>query len=415
MVNSTEINKIIAKQLSKRRLFYVCRDLERTMGAGMAWDNYYIITNASGFATKLAKQQNNIILIKNKQALNTAELLNHAETKKIIQPRDFVLVFKNNTAIEDTCKQHKWKLLNPEAKLADTIESKISQVTWLGKLAKYLPLQKVDICQNITWSGKKFILQFNHSHTGNGTFLINSKNKLNELKNKFPKRPVRIMNYISGPVLTNNNIVWEDKALFGNISYQITGLSPFTNNAFTAIGNDWALPQTLLDKNQIKQYKKIVTDVGKKLYKDGWKGLFGIDIIMDKKNGKLYLLEINARQPASTTFESQLQQSVILSGAKDDSALISTFTAHVAALLKLKQKNYELIKINNGAQIIQRVTDKISRINKLEINNSAIINIIYYNNNSLGSDLARIQSNQGIMKTHNQLNTLGKIIASSIC
>ena len=193
--------------------------------------------------------------------------------------------------------------------MADKIESKISQIEWLGHLAKYLPKHRVDICQNIKWPGKPFILQYNHAHTGSGTLFINTKKRLNELAIKFPKRPVRISQYIEGPAFTNNNVVWDDKILMGNINYQITGLAPFTDNKFATIGNDWMLPSKVLSTKQIKQYKQIVTEIGRKLSKDGWKGLFGIDIIMDEKNGRLYLLEINARQPASTTFESQLPKS----------------------------------------------------------------------------------------------------------
>ncbi|OGH91518.1 MAG: hypothetical protein A2534_02335 [Candidatus Magasanikbacteria bacterium RIFOXYD2_FULL_39_9] len=434
MVNSTVVNKAISKRLIKHRLFfgrmrekkinflfrmrvkntkvfYVCRDIERAVGAGLDLNNYFIITNKSDLSQKLAKQTSNIIIINNKNQLNTAELLNHTETKKQIKPKDYVLVFKNNSIVEKICKENKWVLLNPKAELGEQIESKVSQVAWLGKLAKYLPPHKVDICQNIKWNNAPFVLQFNHSHTGSGIFFIKSKKELEKLQNKFARRPVRTMEYINGPVFTNNNVVWGNKTSMGNISYQITGLSPFTENKFTTIGNDWALPNKILDKKQIKQYKKIVTDIGKKLNNDGWKGLFGVDIIVNEKTGQLYLLEINARQPASTTFESQLQ---ILQDETEESKT-TTFEAHLAAVLGIKPTNTELITINNGAQIVQRVTSKITKLNKLTIKNPAIINILNYNNTALGADLARIQCTQSIMEKHNTLNALGKTISISIC
>ncbi len=417
MANSNELKKALAKRLSKRRLFYVCRDAERAVGDGLELNNYVVITNQTDFSKKLADQTSHIILIKDKNQLDTAELLEHPETKKIIRAKDFVLVFKNNAIIEHICRKNKWQLLNPSAQLADRIESKISQVAWLGKLNKHLPPHKIDTCKNIKWHNKQFILQFNHSHTGSGTFLIKSKKELENLQKKFPQRLVRVMNYIDGPVFTNNNIVWGNKVLIGNISYQITGLPPFTENKFSTIGNDWNLPHKLLNKNpkgipsgQIKQYKKIVTEIGKKLNRDGWKGLFGVDIIMDKKSGKLYLLEINARQPASTTFESQLQHLLA-----QDEGRITTFIAHFTALLGLNPANYKLIQINNGAQIVQRVTKNITKINKVNIQGSHIINTIEYKNNSLGSDLVRIQCDQGLMQKHNTLNKLGKKIQASVC
>lgn len=419
MPSSTSLHSRIAKRLTNRRLFYVCRDIERAIGDALTLKNYFIITNKTSFSQEIAREHSNIILISDKNQLDTAELLQHDQVKKIIQPKDYIVVFKNNTIIEDICQKNKWNLLNPDSGLADTIESKISQVAWLGRLAKYLPPHTVDTCEHIKWKNKKFILQFNHSHTGQGTFLIDTKNKLAEIQNKFPKRPVRIMTYINGPVFTNNNIVWGNQILIGNINYQITGLSPFTDNKFTTIGNDWFLAKKILNPQQIKEYKKIVHGVGKKLRKDGWNGLFGADIIMDQKTKKLYLLEINARQPASTTFESQLQKLALAKKTegftRTNDTLTTTFTAHLAALLGITPEKNKLITVDTGAQIIQRVTSTISQIKKPEIASTAILQIIEYKNKTIGSDLVRIQSSQGIMEKHNYFNKIGNAIRASIC
>ncbi len=429
MANSSELSKSLAKRLSNRRLFYVCRDIERAMGSEQGLKNYYIITNYSSLASRMASQYQNIIIIKDKSTLDTAELLNHHQTIKIIKPKDFVLVFKNNAIIENICRTHKWKLLNPSSQLADKVESKVSQVEWLGNLAAFLPPHHISTCAQIQWQHKKFILQFNHSHTGSGTFLIDSQKKLKELQKKFSNRPVRIMGFISGPVFTNNNVVWGTKTLVGNISYQITGLTPFTDNKFSTIGNDFALPNILLNKKnpkgipsgQVKQYAKIVMSIGKRLHKQGWKGLFGVDIIMDAKTKRLYLLEINARQPASTGFESQLQN---VHTKQQKGSYITTFQAHFAALLGIKFQNYQLTAIQTGSQIVQRVTtDKQyknineywKKLKKLASTNPAVINILPYNNTAPGSDLARIQLSEGVMAKHGYFNKLGKEIQASIC
>jgi len=395
------IRDIISKRLSKRRLFYVCRDIERASGIDLSMNNYYIITNHSELSAKLALQYPHIILIKEKEQLDTVNLLTHKQTMVAINKKDYVLVFKNNTLIEKVCGKNDWKLLNPDSKLADKIESKISQIEWLGKLAKYLPSYQINICKNIKWNKKPFILQFNHSHTGSGTFFIDSEKKLNNLKLKFSKRDVRVLKFIKGPVFTNNNIVWGNKVLIGNISYQITGISPFTDNKFATIGNDWLLPNKILNTNQIKQYKKIAGEIGKKLIKDGWKGLYGVDVIVDDKTKRLYLLEINARQPASTTCESQLQQKSEIRNPKSE---FTTFEAHIAGLLDLLNKKYKLIPIHNGAQIVQRVGGQNRELEAPK--DSSLINTIKYKNKLPGSDLIRFQFNKGIMKRHNVLNRL---------
>jgi len=395
------IQKINTK-LANNRLFYVCRDIERAQG-GLFLDipNYHIITNTSPLSLKLKKTYKNQIHIINKEeTLDTWEILKQTD---IITSNDHVLVFKNTLQIEKTCLSKKWTLLNPSAVLSNKIEEKISQIEWLGELKKYLPGYEAKECKNINWEQEKFILQFNRSHTGSGTVLIENKDQLEKIKEKFPNRPARIARYIKGPLFTNNNIIAKDKILIGNISYQITGLLPFTDKQFATIGNDWAFPHEYLNENQIKKYNKIVKDIGKKLQESGWKGLFGVDIVEDEKTKELFLLEINARQPASTTFESELQKNSL-----------TTFEAHLMSLLDIDIED-ELTEIRNGAQIIFR-----NQIKKIKTKNTANklkekdFSVIIYNNDKPNSDLLRIQSKDSVIKNHNLFNTNGEDIKNII-
>lgn len=387
--------------LKKASIVYVTRDLERALG-GVLLPNYYIITNTTPFAKTQARNHQNIILLPGKKLLDTSELLGHPATahflKKLTNPR--LVVFKNTLQIEKICQKNNWTLLNPSAALAGQVEEKISQVSWLGTNVKYLPPHKIMLGKNLEWKGEKYIIQFNRAHTGTGTMLATSETQIAEIRNKFPNREVRVTKFIAGPAFTSNNVVWGKNVFTENISYQITGLAPFTDNVFATIGNDWRLPSKLLNDKQENQFKKIANDVGKKLARDGWIGLFGIDSILDDATGKIFLIEINARQPASTTYESELQKKN------------TTFEAHLAALLGLPAKAYKLQPIQNGAQIIQRMNNSQLPItkqiqNKLKKNG---LNIIPYTNSTPGSDLLRIQSKKSFMAGHNQFNVLGESI-----
>ncbi|MFA6486507.1 MAG: NUDIX domain-containing protein [Candidatus Magasanikbacteria bacterium] len=413
----SNLSQAIKRKIGKKRLFYVCRDIERA-AAGLLLDlpNFFIITNDSPYARLLVKQyRDKIILIKEKTHLDTHELLSRA----MITTGDLVMVFKPTVAIEKICADKGWKLLNPSAELANQVEEKISQVRWLGPLQKYLPEYKIKTLKEIEFSKTHFIIQFAHSHTGSGTILIKSKKQLDELRQKFPNRPVRMAKYIKGPLFTNNNIVWDNKILIGNINYQITGIKPFTNLPFATIGNDWALPNQILSTSQIKQYKKIATAVGKKLARAGWKGLFGIDVVVDEKTGKLYLLEINARQPASTTYESELQHQK--NKHNHSHFRITTFSAHLAAILKITYFGQKLAAIDSGSQIIQRLTDnQFLKIDKLiiEKNISAFAlhgyhTIVYPSGNHEG-DWLRLQTVWGVMSGHDKLNDEGEKIVGFI-
>lgn len=399
----------------QKPIVYVCRDIERALGIPITTENYYIITNSSAFAKSVTKGHQNALLIEGKEPLDTRDLLTHPKTVSWLQtiPDPHIIVFKNTTQIEKVCQEKGWTLLNPSGEKARQVEEKISQLTWLGPLQKYLPPHQVELCENLSWTGKKYIVQFNHAHTGLGTILITSVQTLATLKKKFPKRSVRVTDFIAGPAFTNNNVIWGKQVLIGNINYQITGRVPFTASPFATIGNDWTLPKKLLNTQQIKRYKQIVNDVSKKLARDGWRGLFGIDTILDEKTGRLYLIEINARQPASTTFESQLQQTAILNEAKPDNQAITTFQAHLLALLNRPYKKQQLAIIKNGAQIIKRISNKqlLPETDKIiNLLTRLALSVIPYDNTEPGADWLRIQSEQSMMAGHNRFSPLGKKI-----
>lgn len=392
-------------------LIYITRDIERTLGLSLDTPHYYIITNATTYANKLAKEHNNIILIQAENQLDTWELLEHDTTiQKINELSANIIVFKNTSKIERICTKNNWHLLNPSAELSNKVEEKISQIDWLDHLAEdYLPPYSIEEVQDVFFQNKPFILQYNRAHTGTGTILIENQKQLDDIKNTFPNRDVRITDFIEGPMFTSNNIVTPDTTIMGNISYQITGIEPFTDQRFATVGNDWKLPHDILTDEQKKQYKHMVDVIGDKLRIDGWKGLFGIDIIMDEKTGALYLIEINCRQPASTTYESILQQHATL---PYDASHKTTYEAHILALLDKPVQ--DIIHIDDGAQIIQRVTKFVSELPEPICYTPASFDYIHYDNTKPGNDLLRMMTKNSVMEKHGILNDEGNMLMDFI-
>lgn len=398
-------------------VIYVTRDIERALGV-LPQNGYHIITNSTKYSEFIKHNYPlNVFTIKSDIVLDTSSLLENEQVKNYINEiieknnKTSLLVFKNTNKIEEICEKQNWKLLNPKAKLSERIENKIEVVDWLGKLAEYLPAFEIIETKKIKWSKEPFILQWARSHTGDGTIFVDSENKLNELKEKFPDRPARISPYIKGPVFTSNISVSNEKIWFGNISYQITGILPYTESVFSTVGNDWSITHSLLTESRITEYEKMAEKIAEKMRDSGWRGLFGIDVIYDIERDELKLLEINARQPASTTFESELQNENSLMGIDG----ISIFEAHLISLLGLKTEK-GLIQTNDGSQIIQRLTNSIS--NKLkdgkydfhktaEKIRGADFRVIEYPIGKENSDFLRIQCSRGIMKNHNELNERG--------
>lgn len=380
---------------------YIARDIERALGVPEDTEGYHIISNSSTFA-KIVSKHRTVTLIHGEHTLSTQELLAQADvtTKSVI-------VFKNTGAIERLATEKNLQLLNPSAALANSVEEKISQLDWLHELVSFLPEHSIRACKELTYDGVPYIIQFNHAHSGEGTRYIESAESLKDVREKFPNRPVRVTSFVEGAVYTVNAVVHAGGVLVSSPSYQITGVAPFTDHAFTTVGNDWGLAHRLLSEEQQATIAKMASSIGKKLQHDGWKGLFGIDIVVEASTGTVYLIEINARQPASTTYESQLQQRAV------SDTEITTFEAHLRSLLSEDLSGVSLVSLDSGSQIVQRMTNDITTYHTetLAALKQCDLNVIPYDEKKLGAELIRIQSETSIMKAHSILSPLGEQIS----
>ncbi len=388
---------------------YVTWDIERALGLPLDTPGYFIIANATPFAKKVANGHANVLLLAAEQLLTTAQLLEHPAAQEFIAKHNAqVLVYINNAKKEQLAQQFGFELLNPQRVLSDEFDQKISQTKWLAELQDLLPAHTLNELSEVVWDGEPFVLHYNMGFAGNGTFFITQESELQELQRVFPRREVRVSEYIEGFTLTNNNVVTDADVLIGALSYQINGQAPFYNHRGTTIGNDWGVVGSLLTSEQHEQYKAIVRQVGAKLQASGWRGLFGIDCLVEASTGKLFLIEINARQPASATYESALQLA-------HDATGMTVFGAHVAALLGLELAQ-DLVRITAGAQIVVRqeknkTVDRAASIARLA---ELPVRIIEHYTADEGSEIIRVQSQQSIMQAHNEFSDLGKNIIDAI-
>jgi len=411
----------------KQTVIYVTREIERALGMAPN-EHYRIITNRTPYGETIQKQYPDFVTLVESptpKLLGTGELLDNPKTAAVYEEirlyaqssgsqlqAPCFLVFKNTARIEPIAHAHGWKLINPLASLSERVENKISQVAWLeNSAAYYLPKHEVGPLKRVSWTGEPFVLQWAHGHTGDGTVLIDSQAELEKLKARFPYRMTRVSALITGPSFTVNALVAGDDVLIGNVSYQITGMAPFTDSRFATVGNDWSAVRNILSEAELRSVENLAKDIGMRLKDSGWRGLYGVDIMRDDERGRIFLIEVNARQPASTPFESFLQESERAKGAVG----ITMFEAHLKALLG-EAITEPLIKIKDGAQIIQRVTNTVKSVatsaaSSLE---SAGYQVVSYTNTELSADLLRVQSMNGIMAGHNVFNEKGKEIMEII-
>ncbi len=390
---------------------YITRDIERALGIPPT-PGFFIMTNETPFGKSIQKTRSDIILCSNNHILDTHDLIAHEEVLRALREHAIthIMVFKPTKAIERLADMHGLTLLNPQASLASSVEEKITQLSFLPELKEvFVPFQVMTL-KEVGFTGTPMVLQFNHSHTGSGTHYIDSAETLATLCAQFPERPVRTAPFIHGPIYTNNNVVTSRGVLVGNINYQITGLAPFTTHAFATIGNDWALPRHTLTEKENGAYHAIAQRVGKALQSRGWKGLFGIDVIHNTKTGQLHLLEINARQSASATFESFLQ-------AQAGNGRTS-MEAHLLALVD-EPVTDDLQPISEGAQVTQknilpRMPTEAQHTLTQTFEQEGYM-VTPYQNTEREQDWLRIQTTHGgFVAAHGIVNTRGAHIAEII-
>lgn len=306
---------------------------------------------------KELKQKNPIFRNSNRllqQNLVQQYILQHTKEE---QTSNNVIFFKIARDIEFTCKRLGYNILNTTSQLNKQFENKLSQYELLesagvnfpkttfvkledtsyDRLTKYFKAENLLSSDLISTSdttsnrfgksssksggkssnkaysetyksggksGEKFVIQYNRGHTGTGTVYIENQNQFQAEQQKFPKRKARISRFIDGETYTLNACVTKYGILFGGLSYQITGISEFTSQVGGTVGNDWSYPQKLSSKT-VEEIASITQNAGKVMQEAGYKGLFGVDLVVDKQ-GIPYLIEINARQPASTSIHTKL-------------------------------------------------------------------------------------------------------------
>lgn len=304
-------------------IYFVTKNIERAVGIDLAhYTDVKILTNAAPLAEKLQEKFPEKVVLRTGNSLSTLGLL--LEYKDLFTPEDSIIVFKNSSQIERLCADNDWALLNPSSTLVNRFERKIPQYEWVASIGG-IPLIPAHIGPLNTFSydalseriGKKFILQYSVGHTGEGTLVIENEEDLRTLQEQFPKRLVKISTFINGTVYTANISVGTDDVLVGNISKQLTGIPELTDNAFATVGNDWEAPTNELSQEQIADINALSEHLGSEMRRYGWKGLYGIDVLVEQTTGELFFLEINARQPQSAGYETIIANNQESNGPMD--------------------------------------------------------------------------------------------------
>lgn len=303
-------------------IFFITNDVERGLGLENILENFHIVCIDDNPIIDLIKIKGGKVfcLERELQKLNpifrnSNKLLQQDIVQKYIaentpkNEKPKVMFFKIAPNLERTCEELGYKILNTTSALNRKFENKISQYEVLKDSKVNFPKTKITTLGDANYEDLfeelgNFAVQYERGHTGSGTVFIKNKEDFEKEKAKFPKRTARISSLIEGSAWTLNACITRFGILYGGLSLQITGISKCTRKEGATVGNDWNFSEKLSNETKI-EIERITKTVGEKMREDGFKGLFGLDFVIDKK-GIVYLIEINARQPASTGIHTKL-------------------------------------------------------------------------------------------------------------
>jgi len=278
------------------------------------------------------------------------------QTKKVNQKlgkewKAAIAYFKPSLKIDLLGKKMGWELVGNSSKINKYWEDKLHfyQVgkdlglpVLKGEVVEY----REDLFQGL---GEKyslpFIAQSSLGWAGKSSYLIKDQKDWESLKKK-KGLAFKISPFIQGETLINNAcVLGSGKVLSSPLAYQLTNLKPFTNHPLSTCGREW---KEGISKEISQKAGEITRALGKAMFARGYKGFFGLDFILDKKE-ELFLLECNPRLTASFVFYHFLEK---------EAGLVSLLEHHFLAFLGKKETKAE--KRNNhsfkGGEIIQRNT-----------------------------------------------------------
>lgn len=221
-----------------------------------------------------------------------------------------LIFYKTSSEIEKICQKNNWIIISPPKKFGkETIENKVKFRKILEK--NDIPFIPGEI-QNLgetnfknLWKKYKgpFVVQLPDRGGGKGTFFINSENDYINLLNhkrleRYPGRNPKVVvtKFIKGPSPSITACVTRHGILSTNLQNQILDAPELYNlekGSGLFCGHDWS--STDFSKKISKQAYQAAEKVGQYLQSLGYKGIFGLDFIIDTSTGSLYTVECNPR------------------------------------------------------------------------------------------------------------------------
>jgi hypothetical protein len=230
-------------------------------------------------------------------------LLKHKEVRDRITARGaghmLLVMFDEET--ERLAKELGIKIALPKVKLRKRLDSKVvttqigntagiaSAPNTLGRAKSYADLKALAAQAKL---GNHLVVQTPYGDSGRTTFFIKTEADWEKHADKMKAEELKVMKYIRHLPGTVEAVATRHGTLVGPIQTDITGFAEITPYKGGWCGNDMFTNGLETERRAVRI---MAQKLGDQLYKEGYKGAFCMDFLIDSDTGKVYLGEINPR------------------------------------------------------------------------------------------------------------------------
>ena len=230
-------------------------------------------------------------------------LLRHKEVRAHLKKRGSgkLLLVMFDEASEDIARELGQEIALPPAKLRRHIDSKIvttklgndagiaSVPNVIGKATSWSSLKKLAAKEKL---GTDLVVQLPYGDSGRTTFFIETEEDWKKWSDKVAGGELKVMRRINHLPGTLEAVATRHGTLVGPMQLDITGFSELTPYKGGWCGNDAFTRGYAKERRTVRTMAR---KLGNRLYKEGYRGVFCIDFLIDTDTDDVYLGEINPR------------------------------------------------------------------------------------------------------------------------
>jgi hypothetical protein len=234
-------------------------------------------------------------------------LLKNAEVRALMRPapggpRPKVAMVFFNEETEQICDELGYDLILPSAALREHLDSKIV-TTRLGDEAgaPSVPnvLTRVDDWAGVVAAaegaglGTDLVLQTPYGDSGKTTFFVAAEADWDKHQNDIVGQDVKIMKRITNRPVAVEAVLTRHGTIVGPFMSELTGFAELTPYRGGWCGNEM-FPEVLTGDRRTKA-TQLVRRLGDRLGREGYRGFFEVDVLVDLDSDEVYLGELNPR------------------------------------------------------------------------------------------------------------------------